>query len=126
MKDSSDRNLWLVSEMRRHAELVARQVSKGREVFLDTDDDAVRAAVEHHLELMAEAAGKLSRSFREVNPEVPWERLAGLRVDAAHPYDEGKTGPLAPERLWSFVNEDLPSITRRLARLRPAARRRDP
>jgi uncharacterized protein with HEPN domain len=116
MKAKRDREFWLVTEIGRHANAIAIQVSKGRVAFFDTADDAVRGDIEHHVELMAEAANKLSRGFREANPQIPWERLAGLRIDAAHPYDEGKAGPLNPERLWEFAREAVPRIARKLRR----------
>lgn len=123
MKGKADRQLWLVSEIQRHASVIALQVSKGADAFFDPMDDAVRGDIEHHVELMSEAAGKLSRSFREVNGGVPWDELVSLRTDAAHPYDEGRAGPLKPERLWEFARVVVPQISRKLRRPRfPASR----
>ena len=116
MRARRDRDLWLVTEIGRHAAAISFQVSKGRVAFFDAVDDAVRGDIEHHVELMAEAANRLSRGFREANPRLPWERLAGLRIEAAHPYDEGRAGPLDPERLWMFARETVPGIARKLRR----------
>ena len=114
MKENRNRQFWLVTEIGRHTSAIGFQVAKGRAAFFDPTDDAVRGDIEHHVEHMAEAANRLSRSFRGANPQVPWERLAALRIEAAHPYDEGKTGPLDPERLWDFARETVPQMARKL------------
>lgn len=113
MKDSARRDRFLVQEMLRHAEVIAAGAGKGRSVF--DKDASTRYAMEHAIELFAEAAEKLSSAFERANPSVPWRGLRPLRRDVAHPYDSGRP-PIAPGRVWRFAAEEIPRIVIKLRR----------
>ena len=101
----------MVDEMLTHAELVAANVKRGRDTF--EVDSTVRYAVEHAVELFAEAAERTSRALKSANPLIPWERLRELRHDVVHPCEVG-AAPQSVERLWRFARDDLPAIVRHL------------
>ena len=111
-----DRWRVLADEMLTHARAIAQQVHKGRAAFFDPQDPVVRDAVEHRLELLAEALGKLPKAFADANPGVPWSSLRALRHEFAHPYEDAIPRPADHERVWRFVLEDLPPIARKLER----------
>ncbi|MDE1822501.1 MAG: DUF86 domain-containing protein [Euryarchaeota archaeon] len=117
MKDETQQRV-LVDEIRSHARAIATQVRKGRDAFLDPTDTSARDSVEHRLELIAETAGKLPRSFRQANPRVPWEELGEFRFMFAHPYEDATPAPPDHERAWRFAEEQVPKIDRRLERPR--------
>jgi len=48
----------------------------------------LRGAVERHIEIIGEAANKLSRGFRAAHPEIPWQRIIAQRNVLAHEYGE--------------------------------------
>lgn len=108
----------LVDEIRAHARAIAVQVRKGRIAFFDPADTAVRDSVEHRLEQIAEAAGKLPKGFTEANPTIPWDDLRDLRKVFAHPYDEAVPKSVDHDRSWRFALESVPGIDRRLERPR--------
>jgi uncharacterized protein with HEPN domain len=108
----------LVDEIREHARLIAFQVKKGREAFFSPSDSAVRDSVEHRLELIAEAAGKLPAGFRRGNPGVAWSALIELRSMLAHPYESPAPRPINLTRVWRFAVDELPRIDRKLERPR--------
>jgi uncharacterized protein with HEPN domain len=108
----------LVDEIRTHARVIAGQVRKGRDAFLDPQDPAVRDSVEHRLEQIAEAGGKMPKSFRAANPSIPWAELDELRSMFAHPYDSPTPEPPDHERSWRFAVDQVPAIDRRLERPR--------
>jgi uncharacterized protein with HEPN domain len=115
VKDGSRRDRFLVDEMLRHAEVIAEVVRKGRESF--ENDLVTRYALEHAVELFSEAAEKLSDPFERANPGVPWKALRPVRREVAHPCDAGRP-PVDPRRVWRFVQDDLPSIIRKLRQAR--------
>ncbi len=43
-----------------------------------------QAAIVRALEIVGEAAGKVSKEFREAHPEIPWKRIVGLRNRLIH------------------------------------------
>lgn len=47
-------------------------------------DRMLRGAVERHLEIIGEAANKVSRGFRAAHPEIPWQRIIAQRNILAH------------------------------------------
>lgn len=125
MKDESQQRV-LVDEIRTHARVIATQVTKKRDAFFDPDDTAVRDSIEHRLELIAEASGKLPKSFRRANPQVPWDELDEFRFMFAHPYEDATPAPADHERAWHFALEQVPFIDRRLDRPRfPKASQRE-
>jgi uncharacterized protein with HEPN domain len=103
----------LVDEMLRHADVMAEIVRRGRASF--ESDVPTRYAVEHAVELFSEAAEKLSSAFENSNPGIPWKALRPLRREVAHPYDAGRP-PVDPERVWRFVQRDVPRIVQKLRR----------
>jgi uncharacterized protein with HEPN domain len=56
----------------------------GKEIFLSTDhwqDATIR-----QLEIIGEATKRLSIEIRDRYPEIPWQRIAGLRDILIHEY----------------------------------------
>lgn len=56
------------------------------EDYLGHED--LRLLVERRLEIIGEAARRLSEPFRLAHPEVPWRLVIGQRNVMAHQYDE--------------------------------------
>jgi len=74
----------------------------------------LRGAVERHLEIVGEAARRESESFRARHPEIPWQRIIGLRNILAHEY-----GEIKHERMWALVTGEIPGLVRILAGIVP-------
>jgi len=73
-----------------------------------------RLATERRLEIIGEAARKVSRSFQEGHPEIPWRSIIGLRNVLAHEY-----GEVRQERIFRIVQNDVPALIRVLEPLVP-------
>ena len=71
----------------------------------------MRSAVERQLEILGEAARRVSDGFKDEHPGVPWRQIVGLRNLLAHEY-----GDIRDERVWQIVSGDLPSL---IAHLKP-------
>jgi uncharacterized protein with HEPN domain len=48
-------------------------------------DRMLRGAVERHLEIIGEAAGKVSKGVRDAHPEIPWQKIRGNGEEALLP-----------------------------------------
>lgn len=79
--------------------------------FLGNED--LRAAIERYIEVLGEAAGKLSQHTRDLAPDVPWSQVIGARNVIVHGYAE-----IEPDRIWDSVKSHVPSLQVAVARLR--------
>ena len=57
------------------------------------------------VEIVGEAAKKVSDQERQRHPEVPWRAIAGTRDRLAHAYFD-----VDLDQLWRIVSEDLPAL----------------
>lgn len=81
-------------------------------------DLKTQAAVLHELLVLGEGVKRLSTTFREEHPDVPWKAIAGMRDRLLHGYDD-----VDLDLVWKTVDEDVPALVRRLEGLAP---RREP
>ena len=68
-------------------------------------DRALALVLVKFLEMLGEAAYKLSRNFRDVHPEIPWTVLVQLRNHLVHEYHD-----IDIERVWSTIRSDVPAL----------------
>lgn len=76
-------------------------------------DEDLQAAIERYIEVIGEAAGKLSQHTRDLAPDVPWSQVIGARNVIVHGYAE-----IEPDRIWDIVRNHLPSLRVAVGRLR--------
>jgi len=62
-------------------------------------------AVIRAFEIIGEAARQVPEKVRDVNPEVPWREITGMRNKLTHEYFGVNT-----KVVWRTVQEDLPVI----------------
>ena len=75
-------------------------------------DLGTRRGIERSLELIGEAARRVSVEFRDAHPDIPWRDIIGQRTILAHDY-----GDVSDERVWDTVTERVPDLARALERL---------
>jgi len=73
-------------------------------------------AVERCLEIIGEAARRVSPAFRATHPEIPWHQIIAQRNVLAHEY-----GDIRHEMIWRVVRERIPELLATLERLVPPA-----
>ena len=78
---------------------------------LDTDTVLV-GALERFVEIIGEAASRLSVTTRECEPEIPWHEIIAMRNRLVHGYFA-----VDLDILWTVVNDDLPELIDALDRL---------
>jgi uncharacterized protein with HEPN domain len=76
----------------------------------DLDQDRLLSlALTRLLEIVGEAAGRVSPEARARVPEVPWSEIVSLRNRLIHGYDV-----VDHDILWNIVHDDLPSLSAQL------------
>ena len=72
----------------------------------DLDSDLIlAAALERFIEVMGEAAGKISAPTRETALQIPWSEIIGMRNRLAHGYSA-----VDHDIVWDVVSGDLAGI----------------
>jgi uncharacterized protein with HEPN domain len=68
--------------------------------------DALRQrAVVRSIEIIGEAARRVSAEFQEQHPEIPWPAIIGMRNRLIHEYDTVDLGIV-----WEVAQEDIPEL----------------
>lgn len=62
-------------------------------------------AVVHRLQVVGEAASKVSLPFRQIHPEIPWAAIISMRHRIVHDYLN-----VDLDIVWDTVHRDLPEI----------------
>jgi uncharacterized protein with HEPN domain len=73
-----------------------------------------QAAVERALEVLGEAARRVSDGFRQAHPEIPWQSLIGQRNVIIHRYEEVNHG-----LIWQSITAELEALIAALEPLIP-------
>ena len=69
------------------------------------DDTRSRYAIERALEIVGEAARRVSSETISAHPEIPWKGIIGFRNVLAHEY-----GEIDYRRLFTVINEGVPAL----------------
>ena len=78
-------------------------------------DLKTQAAVVRQLEIIGEAAKRLSQECQSQIPAVKWREIAGMRDKLIHHYDE-----VDYERVWRTVTRDVLTLIEQLRPIVPA------
>jgi uncharacterized protein with HEPN domain len=90
------------------AEAALRFCAGRKRADLDTED-MLRFALTRAIEIIGEAASKVSTETRSKTPEIAWPVIVGMRNRLVHAYFD-----VDSDILWNTVNERLPSLARDL------------
>ncbi len=89
---------------------IALYTAEGREAFRKSC--MIQDAVLRNLELISEAARRISKSLKRLYPDVPWRRFSGLRHVLIHP-----GAGLARDEVWNAVERNLPELRRSIEKI---------
>ena len=99
--------LWDMLDAARTVE----QLISGLDFTQYSNDRRTQLAVERSLEIIGEAARRVSASFRDAHPEIPWRQIIGQRNVLIHEY-----GEIKQERIWKTVQGNIPQLIELLRR----------
>ncbi len=72
-------------------------------------DGKTTRAVIRSIEVIGEAASKISIDFREGYPDIPWQKIIGMRNRLIHVYFD-----IDYNVIWQTVKENLPPLIEQL------------
>lgn len=93
-----------LNDMLSHSrEAVQLLTGTSREAF--GRDRVLQLASTRLIEIVGEAANRITSEGRQAHPEIPWNRIVGMRNRLVHGYDV-----IDYDLLWDTVTCDLPPL----------------
>ena len=77
-------------------------------------DTQLQDSVIRRLEIIGEAAGRVSAQFRDKHPKIPWSKMRGMRNWMIHHYDD-----VDLHIVWNTAQDDIPQLLELLEPLVP-------
>lgn len=108
-----DADLGYLWDMRKYAREV-QELVEGVEFDEFVADWRLRRAVERCIEVVGEAAGRVSAEFRANHPEIAWRPITAQRHVPAHEY-----GEIRDDAIWRVATLRIPELLALLAGLLP-------
>lgn len=93
---------------------------KALEFSMDTlwgqfqDDELTQNAVMRQIQIIGEAARKISPEFQREHSQIPWQQIIGMRHLLVHEYFR-----IIPEKVWDVIENDLPELIKLIEPLVP-------
>jgi uncharacterized protein with HEPN domain len=81
-------------------EKIERYIPRGRQVF--ETDELLQVWVVRHLQIIGEAANRVSVETQNRFPDIPWGKMIGMRHVLVHGYFE-----IDLDIVWSVMENDL-------------------
>jgi uncharacterized protein with HEPN domain len=82
------------------------------ESFSSRNENLVEVWMIHHLQIIGEAASRVSNELRARHPEVAWGGMIGMRHVLVHGYFETDK-----ELIWRVVEQDIPKLKSQLEKI---------
>lgn len=103
MKDDRERLLDILEAI----EQIERYAIRGRTAF--EREELLQTWVVFHLQIIGEAARKISEDLRTAHSEIPWPQIIAMRNVLVHDYFK-----VDIEEVWATVESDLPDLKRKI------------
>jgi uncharacterized protein with HEPN domain len=108
-----ERDAAYLFDMLQASEKVRRYVTgKSFETF--RDDDQLRDSVERNIQIIGEAARRVSPAFKEEHPDIPWRKIIAQRNVLVHEYEN-----IGMEEMWEVATAHIPLLIKQLQPLIP-------
>jgi len=96
--------LVYIDDIRESIEAIKRYTAGlTREDFFNSTEK--QDAVYRRLEVIGEAANRLSDEFKSQYPRIPWNKVVGMRNVLIHEYDS-----IDLDRVWETIRKDISEL----------------
>ena len=68
-------------------------------------DELMQHGIMRLVQILGEAARKVSPDFRQSHPEIPWQGIIGMRNRIVHEYFR-----IIPAKVWEVVQGEIPAL----------------
>jgi uncharacterized protein with HEPN domain len=83
--------------------ITSRTSGLGRGAF--SGDEDLQLALTHLVQMIGEAARKVSPTFRETHPSIPWAAIIGMRHRVVHDYLD-----VDLDLVWEVCSIEIPKL----------------
>ena len=90
------------------------EMAKGRDLPAFLNDLILLRALERSIEIIGEAARRVSSTYRDAHPDIPWRKIIGQRNILAHEY-----GQIDHGLLYKTAVNDIPELIVLIERFLP-------
>lgn len=111
MSDPATRDRTYLGHMLEAIERIRRYVGRTRRTGF-CRNALLQDAVIRNIEIVGEAAGRVSAEFTSRTPAIPWREIVGMRHRLIHGYLQVNL-----DTVWEVVERDLPVLERSLRAL---------
>ena len=91
-------------------ELPQAAAARGRQAFVS--DELIQTYIVHNLQILGEAAAKVSTIQQADYPDLPWPKMIGMRNVLVHNYFN-----IDLDIVWQVVENELPSLQEKISRI---------
>ncbi|RKY90516.1 MAG: hypothetical protein DRQ01_09075 [Ignavibacteriae bacterium] len=95
------------------AESIVRYI-EGKSSSTFYEDEMLQDAVIRRIEIMGEAASRISEDLKSQYPTLPWKKMKAMRNILIHMYDE-----LELEIVWDTITKDIPGLLNEMKKILP-------
>jgi uncharacterized protein with HEPN domain len=104
----SDKDVARIQHMLDSTNAIASFIKGKNRKCLDTDR-LLLSGIIRELEILGEAAGKVSQHSKDLFPSLPWKQLIGMRNRLIHAYFD-----IDHDIIWKTITESLPALVDKL------------
>lgn len=90
-------------------EKIEKYLRKASDIQQFVSNDMLFDAVLREMEIIGEAANNIETGFREIHPDIPWQKMISLRNILIHEYF-GVNGQI----VWETCQKDIPQLKKLL------------
>ena len=83
----------------------AQEIARGATLSDFRKNRILQLAIVKAVEIVGEAASRISAETRELNPDIPWADIVGMRNRLVHGYFD-----INLVRVWETVEQDIPRL----------------